>query len=144
MYNAEIKGSPERPVFSYPPSPASSRSSSPAPHFGCDSHEPPESDGSYTLKDQLTDLILENHQSGKKPMDVYEATLPKWRAGVRRALVKSVQWESTVIADMQVGRLVFFCYAHEQPDDDDRRRLGRLGSTPTSSTHRLLERIPFS
>ena len=55
-------------------------------------------------------------------MDVYEVTLPKWRAGVRRALVKSVQWESTVIADMQVSRLVFFCYAHEQPDDDDRRR----------------------
>ena len=77
-------------------------------------------------------------------MDVYEVTLPKWRAGVRRALVKSVQWESTVIADMQVSRLVFFCYAHEQPDDDDRRRCGRLGSTPTSSTHRLSEHIPFS
>jgi len=106
MYNAEIKDSLGRPEFSYPPSPASSRSSSPAPNFGCDPHESPESDGSYTLKDQLTDLILEDHIPGKKPMDVYEATLPKWRAGVRRALVKSVQWESTVIADMQVGRLV--------------------------------------
>jgi len=40
-------------------------------------------------------------------MGVYEVTLPKWKAGLRRALVKSVQWESTVIADMQVGRLVF-------------------------------------
>ena len=107
MYNAEIKGSPGRPMFSYLLSPASSRSSSPAPDFGCDSHKPPELDGSYTLKDQLTNLILEDHIPGKKPMDVYEATLPKWRAGVRRALVKSVQWESTVIADMQVSRLVF-------------------------------------
>jgi len=106
MYNAEIKGCPGRPVFSYPPSPASSRSSSPAPDFGCDPHEPPESNGSCILKDQITDLTLEDHIPGKKPMDVYEATLPKWRAGVRRALVKLVQWESTVIADMQVGRLV--------------------------------------
>jgi len=103
-------------VFSYPPSPASSRSSSPVPDFGCDFHEPPESDGSYILKNQITDLTLEDHTPGKKPMDVYEATLPKWRANVRRALVKSMQWESIVIADMQVGRLVLFCYAHEQSD----------------------------
>jgi len=48
-------------MFSYLLSPASSQSSSPTPDFSCDSHEPPELDGSYTLKDQLTDLILEDH-----------------------------------------------------------------------------------
>ncbi|KAF9446990.1 hypothetical protein P691DRAFT_707521 [Macrolepiota fuliginosa MF-IS2] len=34
-------------------------------------------------------------------MDVYEATLPWWRAAVRRSLVKTVRWESRVIAKMQ-------------------------------------------
>ncbi|GLB39364.1 putative acid phosphatase homologues [Lyophyllum shimeji] len=38
---------------------------------------------------------------GRRPMDVYEATLPPWRAAVRRRLVKTVQRESKAIARLQ-------------------------------------------
>ncbi|KAL0957978.1 hypothetical protein HGRIS_000155 [Hohenbuehelia grisea] len=38
---------------------------------------------------------------GLKSTDVYETTLPWWRAAVRREIVKSVHWESDVIARMQ-------------------------------------------
>jgi hypothetical protein len=41
----------------------------------------------------------------RRQTDVYEATLPWWRAATRRRLVKSVQWESKVIARMQVSQL---------------------------------------
>ncbi|KAG6865552.1 hypothetical protein C0991_001556 [Blastosporella zonata] len=34
-------------------------------------------------------------------MDVYDVTLPWWRAAIRRRLVKIVQWESQVIAKLQ-------------------------------------------
>lgn len=40
---------------------------------------------------------------GRRPMDVYDTTLPWWRAAIRRKLVKTVQWESRAIARMQVG-----------------------------------------
>lgn len=34
--------------------------------------------------------------------DLYDATLPAWRAAIRRVIVRSVEKESRVIADMQV------------------------------------------
>ncbi|KAL4258395.1 Phosphatidic acid phosphatase type 2/haloperoxidase domain-containing protein [Pleurotus pulmonarius] len=38
---------------------------------------------------------------GLNAMDVYEATLPWWRAALRRQIVKNVTWESNVIARIQ-------------------------------------------
>lgn len=40
-----------------------------------------------------------------RQIDVYDATLIWWRAAIRRKLVKSVRWESEVIARMQVSQL---------------------------------------
>ncbi len=40
---------------------------------------------------------------GLNAMDVYEATLPWWRAALRRQIVKNVTWESNVIARIQVS-----------------------------------------
>lgn len=39
--------------------------------------------------------------------DIYDAALPWWRAKLRRGLVKSIRWESIVIAKMQVSRSRF-------------------------------------
>jgi hypothetical protein len=39
---------------------------------------------------------------GRELPDVYDATLPRWRAAIRRALVRRVEWETQVIARMQV------------------------------------------
>lgn len=40
---------------------------------------------------------------GQLPDDVYNATLPRWRAAIRRHLVKVVARESIVIARLQVS-----------------------------------------
>lgn len=40
---------------------------------------------------------------GLQAQDVYDTTLPWWRAAVRSKLAKSIEWESRVIADMQVS-----------------------------------------
>lgn len=37
-----------------------------------------------------------------KPKDVYDAILPSWRAAIRTKLVQVVNWESMVLAEMQV------------------------------------------
>jgi hypothetical protein len=52
---------------------------------------------SYILNGETIDIP-------HRQMDVYEATLPWWRAATRRTLVKSVQWESKIIARMQVSQ----------------------------------------
>ncbi|KAF5351029.1 hypothetical protein D9756_008418 [Leucocoprinus leucothites] len=88
-------------TLSYPPSLASSRAASPAPDLG---HSPLDSsrpNGGHAVKVEKSGLTVEDLVPGKQPMDVYEATLPKWRAAVRRTLVKSVRWESEVVAKMQ-------------------------------------------
>lgn len=84
-------------TLSYPPSASSSRSASPAP------------DDYYVLTKSTTngtasekDVFVESLIPGQLPMDVYEATLPWWRAAVRRVLVKSVLWESEILAKVQV------------------------------------------
>ena len=51
----------------------------------------------------------EDVDSSGHPIDVYDATLSWWRAAIRRRLVKSVKWESTVIARMQVSQLFVIC-----------------------------------
>ena len=78
----------------------SSRSSSPGP-YGYD--EKRLSSVSGTNLDSDDDLT-----PGRLARDVYEATLPKWRAAVRRRLVAAVEVESKVIAKMQVWPIATF------------------------------------
>jgi hypothetical protein len=39
---------------------------------------------------------------GVGPRDAYDS-LPRWRAAIRNALLESLDWQSTVLANMQVG-----------------------------------------
>ncbi|KAJ7199136.1 sphingosine-1-phosphate phosphatase [Mycena pura] len=62
---------------------------------------PPSRVGSPTpslLREELLEKSLDD-----VPMDVYDATLPPWRAAVRRKLVASVHVESALIAKMQAS-----------------------------------------
>ncbi|KAG5637587.1 hypothetical protein H0H81_004038 [Sphagnurus paluster] len=85
-------------TVSVPGSENSSRASSPAPspsingngHFLYLQNEKPKI---YDLDGDVT--------PGRLPMDLYEATLPWWRAAIRRRLVETVKWESEVIARLQ-------------------------------------------
>ncbi|TEB29871.1 hypothetical protein FA13DRAFT_1755388 [Coprinellus micaceus] len=74
------------PAFTIPDSPASSRASSPAPDLKLD--EKYEGNGYDSAPGQ--------HSS-----DVYDVTLPKWRAAIRRKIVERVQVESKVVAKIQ-------------------------------------------
>lgn len=94
-------------TISVPGSADSSRSSSPAPSFQQNGDK-----GTYesTLtegKKSRLQVALEKEElmPGFRAMDVYDATLPRWRAALRRMLVKTVQRESEVIAKMQVSEL---------------------------------------
>ncbi|TFK39306.1 hypothetical protein BDQ12DRAFT_682538 [Crucibulum laeve] len=90
--------------LSEPSSAASSRSNSPVPQddavrytYGGDGLD--EYDEKMTY--EPSPLSWEKSTPGRLPMDVYEATLPWWRAAIRRRLVKMVALESEVIAKMQ-------------------------------------------
>lgn len=76
-------------TLSLPSSPASSRNSSPAPQ-----------------KHASRDSKLDNgaDEPGRLPVDVYDVMLPRWRAAIRKRLVRTVERESQVIARMQVRR----------------------------------------
>ncbi|KAJ6599982.1 sphingosine-1-phosphate phosphatase [Mycena vulgaris] len=78
-------------TLSGPPSTASSRTSSPAPTI------PP---ASFALKQDYLGKTIQD-DPGCRPMDVYDATLPAWRAAVRRRLVASIRVESVIVAKMQ-------------------------------------------
>ena len=88
--------------LSLPGSEASSRASSPdlpdhiynAPHA--------QSRTIYNHHD-LTPKYIDDIVPGRLGRDVYDTNLSWWRAGIRRKLVQMVQWESVVIAKMQVG-----------------------------------------
>ncbi|KAJ7306817.1 hypothetical protein DFH08DRAFT_515029 [Mycena albidolilacea] len=83
--------------LSGPSSAASSRTSSPAP-------TPPTS----LREEYLLEKVAQN-EAGLRPMDVYDATLPAWRAAVRRALVAQIRVESVLVAKMQrdIGACTF-------------------------------------
>ncbi|KAJ7216737.1 PAP2 superfamily-domain-containing protein [Mycena haematopus] len=83
------RGTPVSFTMSGPPSAASSRTSSPAP-------TPPTS----YREEYLLEKAAQN-EAGCRPMDVYDATLPAWRAAVRRALVAQIRVESVLVAKMQ-------------------------------------------
>ncbi|KAF8869396.1 PAP2 superfamily-domain-containing protein [Infundibulicybe gibba] len=90
-------------TLSVPPSASSSRSASPAPSL--------KSTDQSTYQDDLDEkrsgqLYLKGSHNGEEspgylPMDVYDVTLPWWRAAIRRHLVKAVARESIVLAKMQ-------------------------------------------
>ncbi|KAG6877124.1 hypothetical protein C0993_010127 [Termitomyces sp. T159_Od127] len=81
-------------ILSLPGSESTSRESSPVPSLKRTGYQVPITD----LGDPLDDESI----PGRLPTDVYDATLPRWRAAVRRRIVKSVQWESQVIARLQI------------------------------------------
>ncbi|EAU82992.1 sphingosine-1-phosphate phosphatase [Coprinopsis cinerea okayama7 len=76
--------------ISGPDSAPSSRSASPAPAY----------DFNDIVKTEKLNGV-EDVSPGQGPTDVYDTTLPAWRAAVRRILVKTVEKESRVIARMQ-------------------------------------------
>lgn len=45
--------------------------------------------------------------AGRQPEEVYTRTLSWWRAGIRRAILRNVEAESKVLANMQVSKLLF-------------------------------------
>ncbi|KAJ7867139.1 hypothetical protein B0H13DRAFT_2560227 [Mycena leptocephala] len=73
---------------------ASSRTVSPAP-------TPPTSLGEEAEEYLLEKVALDD--PGCRPMDVYDATLPAWRAAVRRVLVAQICIESVLVAKMQAS-----------------------------------------
>lgn len=90
-------------TLSLPGSEASSRASSPdLPEHtrNVANHAPART--TYNHND-LTTKYIDNIVPGRQGRDVYDTNLSWWRAGVRRKLVEMVQWESVVIAKMQVG-----------------------------------------
>ncbi|KAF8880461.1 PAP2 superfamily-domain-containing protein [Gymnopilus junonius] len=91
-------------TLSLPPSEASSRSSSPAPSDRVTLQPPPnyiDSTHDYINTKLNQSLLEDDEKHGRQGRDVYESTLSWWRAGLRRKLVTTVQWESQVIAKMQ-------------------------------------------
>jgi hypothetical protein len=52
--------------------------------------------------------IYASASPGYLPDDVYEQTMGWWRASIRRGIVKTVEWESNVIASMQVRTVLKF------------------------------------
>nr|VWP01246.1 Phosphoglucomutase [Ganoderma boninense] len=49
------------------------------------------------------DILLVVGAAGRLPEEVYERTLSWWRAGIRRAILRNVEWESRALATMQVS-----------------------------------------
>jgi hypothetical protein len=90
-------------TLSYPPSLASSRSSSPGPN---PLNSLKSDKGQSNLRKDKHGTAVEDIMPEKLPEDVYEATLPRWRAVVRQKLVGVVQRESEVIAKMQVRYVI--------------------------------------
>lgn len=86
--------------LSTPSSAASSRSSSPAPTLPRKSVLNGSPDDYNDIK---RSLLSDDLVPGQRGEDVYESTLSWWRAGLRRKLVATVRWESSVIAKMQVS-----------------------------------------
>ncbi|KAF9458927.1 hypothetical protein BDZ94DRAFT_1200301 [Collybia nuda] len=90
---------------SAPGSADSSRSSSPVQSFYENGHARHGGKGFYESapekKSRLQEALEEEPTPGLRAMDVYDATLPRWRAATRRMLVRTVKRESEIIAKMQ-------------------------------------------
>jgi hypothetical protein len=83
-------------TISVPPSVASSRSASPAPSDDDDDYFDekfgPKGERGY------------DEAPGQHSTDVYDTTLPWWRAAIRRKVLERVRLESQVIAKVQVSQ----------------------------------------
>lgn len=55
------------------------------------------------LDETIEDMNLILGGVGRLPDDIYDRAMPWWRAAIRRRLVKTVGWESKVLANMQVS-----------------------------------------
>ena len=55
------------------------------------------------LDEAIEDMNLILGGVGRLPDDIYDRAMPWWRAAIRRRLVKTVGWESKVLANMQVS-----------------------------------------
>src|SRR5271155_221633 len=53
----------------------------------------------FTLKTDSDGKIKSGESEG---VNVYDATLPAWRAAIRRPLMRATEWESKILARMQV------------------------------------------
>ncbi|KAG6871786.1 hypothetical protein C0995_016626 [Termitomyces sp. Mi166 len=80
-------------ALSVPGSENTSRESSPAPSLRRNGYPAPLANLDDGSDDDTTPGLL--------PTDVYDVTLPRWRAAIRRRIMRSVQWESKVIARLQ-------------------------------------------
>lgn len=93
-------------TLSLPASEASSRAPSPAPErttLSKINHDQNHATHDYDdLKAKLKDLD-DDATPGRQGADVYDKNLAWWRAWLRRKLVRTVQWESEIIAKMQVS-----------------------------------------
>lgn len=115
-------------TISVPGSADSSRASSPAQSLRGDSTKiSGGASGKTALGKEKSYRGLEDDLlPGRGPQDVYDVTLPRWRAAIRRRLVRTVQVESEIIAKMQVQFFVpqlsfpkpcIFAYLSELEED---------------------------
>jgi hypothetical protein len=110
-------------TLSEPPSPLGSRSSSPSPV---------DSDFNNYLNDYAQKRAYGDSDADSDiSRDAYDATLAPWRGKIRRALVRTVEWESNVIANMQV-RYATLCRG---PADD------RIAERCTNAIFRCIFRL---
>ena len=47
--------------------------------------------------------------AGRLPEEIYSSTLPSWRAALRQKCLAAVEWESKIIAQLQVRSPFFLC-----------------------------------
>lgn len=98
-------------TLSGPPSTPSSRTASPAPYdAGRHNARAETTDRNSLTYDDIYDYKSQEKEvlPGQHSMDVYDATLPWWRAAIRRKLVKAVERESGMIAAIQVSTIAFY------------------------------------
>lgn len=56
----------------------------------------------YAPKTPFNNQQNTNVAAGRLPEEIYSSTLPSWRAALRRQCVAEVEWETGVIAQLQV------------------------------------------
>jgi hypothetical protein len=82
-------------------------------------------------KPHTGDFPSEGHTAGvaagRLPEDVYTNTLPSWRAALRRKCVAVVEWESEVIAKLQVRP--FLPLSSRCPNDEEEEEFNTLLSS---------------
>lgn len=65
------------------------------------------------------DTLLLVGAAGRQPEEVYTRTMSWWRAAIRRAILRNVEWESQVLANMQVSLLPGVCTPNDHAERAD-------------------------